>query len=107
MAGNLTMEEREMLLTLTPADVMSVYSGKAGHCCCGCSGKHRYSSQHRAAGSKHRGYTVDDDEVNDVQVRKVLGVVQKNVDAADYGKNLFTVELNERVYIAYLLRAAR
>jgi len=28
--------------------VASVYSGKAGRCCCGCSGNHRYASAHAA-----------------------------------------------------------
>jgi hypothetical protein len=101
--AQMTEQEAETLCTLTPADVMSVYSGKAGRCCCGCAGKHRYSSVHRAVGSTNRGYKVEDKEVNDAQVRRVLGIVQKNAGLATAGGNHFAVVLGERLYVVYPL----
>jgi hypothetical protein len=64
---------------LTPANVMKVYSGKDGACCCGCKGTYRVSSLHRAAADAARGYAHDDKDVNDKQVAKVLGIFQANL----------------------------
>ena len=63
-------------------DVVSVYSGKAGKCCCGCSGKHR-ASAHRQVAAKSRGYAVDDDEVSDRSVK----LIYRKVKAAFDGRN--------------------
>lgn len=91
----------ELIAAITVADVSSVYSGKPG-CCCGCKGNHRYNSAHVASASKNRGYAVTPDEVNDRQVKKVLGVIQQNAeavasnfvaDAAHGSTNNFWVEL--------------
>ena len=101
----LTPTELEHLLSLMPADVMSVYSGKAHRCCCGCSGNHRYAAAHRNVASKHRGYTVEDKEVNDVQVRRVLRILQKNAGTAHGGGGHFAVVIGERLYVVYLLPA--
>lgn len=54
--------------TLTPADVMKVYSGRDGACACGCAGTYRISAQHRSAADTYRGYPHDDKDVNDRQV---------------------------------------
>lgn len=85
------------------ADIMSVYSGKAGACCCGCSGKHRYASAHREVASKNRGYLITDDEVNDQQVRKVLRIVQSQAGKAESFGTGYSVEQGARLYCVYLL----
>ena len=43
--------------------VVSVYSGRAHKCCCGCSGKHTYASEYAPYGKEIRGYPIDADEV--------------------------------------------
>lgn len=75
--------------------VRSVYTGKAHKCCCGCAGKHRYSSLNVAQASADRGYEVTPDEVNDRQVVKVLRDVQ-NQDGffpVERGPGFFSVDV--------------
>ena len=113
-----------LLATVTVAQVMSVYSGKAGKCYCGCSGIHRYARAHREIGGINRGYAVSDDECNNAQVKKVFNIVKANF-AYDHetcregnqpfsiqdqpspdGKGFvthFSVELGDRSYTIYLL----
>src|SRR5258708_7776573 len=93
---------------LDTADVVKVYSGKAS-CCCGCSGNYRYNSEHVALGSDRRGYKVDEVEMNDAQVRRVLKIIQENPSGAEIsieGPNErvghVCVTINDRWYIAYL-----
>ena len=64
---------------LTPADIISVYSGRDGRCCCGCSGQHRINSQHVKAVEKDRGFLVETEEINDKQVKRVLKIVQEDI----------------------------
>lgn len=90
-------------------NVSSVYKGKAGYCCCGCSGKYAYASQHREWASKNRGYDVPDDDIND---KKVASIVKKmnallasgEVAAEDIIQDaaLTCIDLGTRRYIAYL-----
>ncbi|MBI4029106.1 MAG: hypothetical protein HY376_01965 [Candidatus Blackburnbacteria bacterium] len=89
--------------TIESDQVMSVYSGKNGRCCCGCSGKHYYASTAIEVGSKHRGYPVEPSEVSDRMVRKVVGLINATnpSQVEDLGTCLSIVR-GERLYIAYL-----
>jgi hypothetical protein len=87
---------------LETSDILSVYSGRAGKCCCGCSGNHRYNSAYIAEGSKKRGYAVDAEDVNDKQVRRVLRILQANSAKAEQYDRHISVTLGDRLYIAYL-----
>lgn len=81
--------------------VVSVYSGAAGKCCCGCSGKHTYSSVHRTAGSNKRGYEVRDEEVSDrsvkIIVKKMNTYPGEVINEGDYAY----LEHGNRLYVAY------
>lgn len=70
----------KQIASLTPSDIISVYSGKAGKCCCGCSGIHRYNSAYVTEASKRRGYPVRKSEINDVHLKKVLKIIQTLAD---------------------------
>lgn len=85
--------------------VMSVYSGKPDRCCCGCSGIHRFASDHRKAASQHRGYTVKLDEINDHHVKKVLNILKENASQVKVVQTdkIYSLEYNGRLYIVYLL----
>ena len=50
-------EIKSLLASVTVDQVMSVYSGKAGRCYCGCSGNHRYASK-RFGSREGRGMMV-------------------------------------------------
>lgn len=65
------METTKITLeNLTPQMVASVYSGKPGRCCCGCSGIHRHASgDPRLATEPHL-------EVNDRFVKQVTNMVK-------------------------------
>jgi hypothetical protein len=86
-------------------DVVSVYSGKAGKCCCGCSGKHRVASAHRQAAAKSRGYAVDDDEVSDRSVkliyRKVKAAIEAGNDEGNRGPDCWSVDIGNRTLCVY------
>lgn len=53
-------------------NIISVYSGKLGKCCCGCSGKHTYKESTRETASKDRGFVVEDEEINDKTVKFII-----------------------------------
>lgn len=63
------------------SNVMKVYSGKSGHCCCGCAGKYSYNSQYRELGGKDRGYPLNDSDINDRSVKIIAGKVLGNPEA--------------------------
>jgi len=94
--------QRLALARLVPADLFGVYSGKNGKCCCGCAGNHRYVAANREAAGLHRGYAVSDDEVNDRQVAKVLGLLKANVEEVQQDYDHFALVVGERLYVAYL-----
>lgn len=89
-------------------NVASVYSGINGRCCCGCSGKHVYASAHRDWAVKDRGYTIDDDEVNDHTVKLIVNKINKNfVEGVqnqnnDHQDDYTAVVIGKRLYVAYL-----
>jgi hypothetical protein len=83
--------------------VASVYSGKAGRCCCGCSGKHRYASAHVKWASKNRGYEVTDKEISDRSVKLLVNKLNK-ADAkelSDPNPRSIAMERGGRLYVVY------
>lgn len=96
------------LLPIGPADlsmdnVVSVYSGRNGKCCCGCAGKHTYAVAHRDAASRSVGYPIKDEDVNDHVVKGVINKIKRNADAAECYTDHVAVVVGARLYIAYLL----
>lgn len=102
----MTFAQLKTFVNLTTDNVMSVYSGRDGKCCCGCAGNHRYNSKHREAATKNRGYAVDDDDINDKQVKRVLTLLQDNYQHVEAGGNHFSLVVGERIYVVYPLRTA-
>lgn len=87
---------------LTTDDVLSVYSGKDKKCCCGCSGKHSYSSKFVVEAGLNRGYDVKSEEVSDAQITRVLNIIKKNSEIAEFAYDHVAVVVGARIYIAYL-----
>lgn len=82
--------------------VYSVYTGKAGKCCCGCAGKHTYVSSHRDFSTKNRGYTVEDHEINDTAAKRIYNQIVNDPDAkVDENYGFITVETDTRLKIVY------
>jgi hypothetical protein len=79
-------------------NVRSVYSGKVGRCCCGCSGTHSYSSKYANEYSKKMGYEVT---VNDRMITKVVNII-KNSTEVEHGENYLATTIGKRLYIIYM-----
>ena len=87
---------------VTLSNVRSAYSGKAGRCCCGCSGKHVYQERTRELASKRRGYSVNDDEINEKKIASILKKIQN--DPQSYAKDSYiALEIERKLYIVYLV----
>ena len=86
--------------TLTPDAIISAYSGR-GCPGCGCRGKWRYTSAHQALGGTERGYPVDEDEVSDRGVARVLSNARKSAGTVKVSMegNTLSVETSDRLYI--------
>ena len=88
------------------SNVMSVYSGRPG-CCCGCRGKHYYASALRGDATVKRGYSIQDDEVNDGMVTRVVNLINKAIEdgsEVEIKKDYYCLETESRWYIAYLIQ---
>lgn len=89
-------------MLLQTNQIMEVYSGKVGRCCCGCSGKYYFNSEFIKEASKARGYEVEPDEINDKMVRKVIKLInQADESSLDKNETYVSIEIGERLYIAY------
>ena len=92
------------LSAFTKETTVSVYSGKNGKCCCGCSGNHRLNSRHYAVGDTRHGYAVTADEINDAQITRVLRTITAATVASEleFGDNHVARVVNGRLFVAYL-----
>lgn len=79
------MDTKEFVASLNETDIMSVYSGVNGKCCCGCSGKYTYNPLYQAIASENRGYGVGQEECNAKTVKAILNKIKKNVDQMKEG----------------------
>jgi hypothetical protein len=82
--------------------VSSVYVGKKGRCCCGCSGTHFYKNETREFASKNRGYEVLDEEINDDKVKRVINKIKKYIIISDSSDTYISVTIGNTLYIAYI-----
>ena len=76
MVVNLSNEEMLERLNEVEDEVFTSYTGRPG-CMCGCSGKYSYKKSMRKWASKARGYKVDDDEISDVAVKRMINKFKK------------------------------
>ena len=74
----MTNEEKlvELLKIEDKELAMCSYSGRPG-CMCGCNGKYAYTSKLRKFSGKNRGYSIDDDEISDVAVKRMITKFKK------------------------------
>lgn len=103
----LTAEQKRFLDSLTEQSVPIVYTGKPG-CACGCRGTYRYRGATAKQAGRDRGYAVEPEEVNDVQVRRVLRELQTAPVDGDWvvGDDLefFSLTVGNRVRTLYTTR---
>ena len=95
------LEIKMTLEDLTLDMIVSAYSGRPG-CACGCRGKWRYTSAHRAAAGKLRGFPIDEEEVSDRGTARILSNARKAGAAVfEYweASGTLSVETSDRLYI--------
>jgi hypothetical protein len=82
-----------------------VYVGKPGKCMCGCSGTYSYTSINREISSKRRGYPVDEEDINDARVLRVLAKVTKNAPQGIevLNGNIYSLTIGQTVYVVHLI----
>lgn len=78
-------------------NVYKVYSGRAGHCACGCSGKYSYTA--RGAVEHSPGYDVSD-RVSERSVKIIANKVLRNSNKTVEPGMAF-VEQKGRILVAY------
>lgn len=86
-------------------DIVSVYSGENHRCCCGCSGKHYYSSSVKRQGIEIRGYALSDDDINDRMITKIVNLMNKHPEKLEHeSSHYYSLQSDngKRIYLAYL-----
>ena len=86
-------------MTLTSDNVISIYSGRAGACCCGCKGEHATTEVNAGIAEKSNGYPMPVNEVLFDSVLRRLNATPAECIAED---GLVYREIGGRVFIAYL-----
>lgn len=82
--------------------VTHVYSGQKGKCCCGCAGKHYYSSDAVKGEAKRRGYSLDAEDVSDRMVSRVCNTIERFAPGdREMDNDYQCVTVGNRWYIAY------
>lgn len=85
---------------INASDVVSVYSGKDGKCCCGCAGRYYYAKATRVAAGKARGYKVTDDEINDGMITRIVRLMNKTPEAIEWDDEYAALVVGGRLYMA-------
>jgi hypothetical protein len=86
-----TVKKHEALKNLKLEQIVCVYSGKVGACCCGCKGTYRYASAHRELGGQWRGYALTNNDIKDSTVTLIFNKF-KNSELKDFAMNTFGKE---------------
>lgn len=68
---------------------MCSYNGRPG-CMCGCNGKYSYTKKLQKFSGKNRGYSVDDDEISDIAVKRMINKFKKLLKSGE--KVIFSKE---------------
>lgn len=80
--------------------IISVYSGKAGACCCGCKGTHTYAVLHAAKASEQHGYPV---RAGDKTVKLIYNkIMSQPLEKIEVEETYISIETETRTYIAYI-----
>jgi len=84
--------------------VSSAYVGKPHKCMCGCSGKYFYPRVNRLSSSIDRGYAIEDNEVNDAKVKRIINKMIKHQEEGievNIGC-IYTIIVGTRQYTLYI-----
>ena len=94
----------EQFQAMGVGEVSKAYSGKPG-CMCGCKGRYYVCEHAREVSEEERGYKLDDDDVSDKQVLRILRLVQAEAacGTVEFGDTYAYAEVNDgkRAYAIY------
>lgn len=103
--NNITAQMAPQIITIDVNKVSSVYVGKPHMCMCGCAGVYYYTSQNKDWSSKNRGYALDEDDINDAKVIRVIQKFVKDPQIADNIDNyIFTKVIGKTQYTIYMVK---
>jgi hypothetical protein len=85
-------------MSVNISGITKVYSGKAGRCACGCSGKYSYTAH--GAVEDNPGYDVTD-SINERSVKIIAKKVLSNPNTDHSDKEYAVLEQNGRVLIVF------
>lgn len=103
------MTNKEKLVELERVEknelAMCSYSGRPG-CMCGCKGKYSYTKKLQKFSGKNRGYSVRNDEISDISVKRMINKFKKllkNDENVKFnkGERYFFYETPTRYYAIY------
>jgi len=83
--------------------VLSVYSGIDGKCCCGCSGKHTYNPLWKKIAQEDHGGILDDEEFSSRSIKIILNKIKKSPNAREEDDYIFATTDTGRLLVAYLV----
>jgi hypothetical protein len=93
-----------MTLTINRDDILAVYAGTRG-CMCGCNGKYSYTEKHRKTAGERRGHAIDDDEISERDVTRILSriLASSKVEVMQgMGREIiYSVDEGNRTYAIY------
>lgn len=106
LRGALAQAEKELLASLTVADVLQAYRGRAG-CGCGCRGNYYTPPENRAEAETDARRPLDEKEVSATSVKNILTWI-RSADKVEVGRDLayISVENDARAWRVYLTAAA-
>lgn len=84
-------------------DVITVYRGRPNRCMCGCSGKYIYTNANRVIASNHRGYKVNDDDINDAIVKRIIKKFDTDMPVKDWGNGIYELIIGNTQYTLYTM----
>jgi hypothetical protein len=100
---NLQEDTIQNLPKIEIGQVSSVYVGKPNSCMCGCSGKYSYTSINREWSGKNRGYKVDDEDINDMKVLRVIAKMKKHeTEGIIQGVSYYDLTIGKTEYVIHM-----
>ena len=92
-----------MKTSFTYEEVEQVYQGKAGHCCCGCAGKHTLNPMFFKEGDTYHGCAVSGRQLSSRIVKNVVNRLNSNPELIEKALDVcYSVTVGTRIYIVYL-----
>ena len=86
-----------------PKQILQVYSGLDGKCCCGCAGRYWYGTGKANSVARDNGYAPSPEDCSDRMVAKVIRLINEApIEELEITDSYLARVIGARLYIAYL-----